>query len=433
MDRFSAQSPTGAAVQELEHLVRTAIFKPAAEVVGVLLQAAADRIDAAYQPKPGEAFKGRVSLQVQCMFGTFVLCRDYYYHPGKQGGYYPADAGLGLEIGYTPALARLITLEGADEACYQKAETHLKEIGGITVDARQIQRVVQRFGPAAQSWQERKAVPGTERAPVLYISADGTGVPMRKNELAGRKGKQPDGTAKTRQAYLGCVFTQHGRDEKGRPVRDYNSTTYLSFLGPITDFAPGLRREAIRRGMGNAEKIILLIDGAEGLECMGRDYFPGCLQIVDFFHTMEHASLTLVALLGSKEHPDYKPRLYQWAKRLLKNGVVKLIAETRQESVGKRQTATVEKELGYFVRNIDRMQYGTFRKQGFFIGSGVVEAGCKTVIGARCKQSGMHWGVPGVQNIMALRCIQASRRLSEFWKYWLNARAARNNLLPAAA
>lgn len=433
MGWFQAQVPDGFTVQQLEGLVRTAVFKSANAIVGFLLQAAADRIDAAYQPKPGEVRKGRVSIKVQCIFGTFTMQRDYYYHPGKKCGYYPADAGLGLENGFTPALNKLVCLEGADEICYQKAEAHLQETAGITVDARQIQRVVQRFGPAAQHWQERKAVPGTECAPVLYVSADGTGVPMRKSELDGRKGKQPDGTAKTRQVYLGCVFTQHNQDEKGRPVRDYNSTTYLSFLGPITDFAPSLRQEAIRRGMSKAEKTILLIDGAEGLECMGRDYFPGCVQIVDFFHAMEHASHTLVALLGNKEHPDYKPRLRQWAKRLLKNGVAKLIAETRQESAGRRQATTVEKELGYFVRNIARMQYGTFRKAGFFIGSGVVEAGCKTVIGARCKQSGMHWGVPGAQNILALRCIHASRRLSDFWKFWLNARTARNNQLPVAA
>jgi len=166
---------------------------------------------------------------------------------------------------------------------------------------------------------------------------------------------------------------------------------------------------------------------------MGRDYFARCVQIVDFFHAMEHASLTLVALLGSKEHPAYKSRLHQWAKRLLKNGVARLIAETRQQCAGLRRAATVKKELGYFVRNITRMQYGTFRKAGFFIGSGVIEAGCKTVIGARCKQSGMHWGTPGAQNILALRCIHASHRLPDFWKYWFNARNAHNTQLPMAA
>ena len=110
-----------------------------------------------------------------------------------------------------------------------------------------------------------------------------------------------------------------------------------------------------------------------------------------------------------------------------------LINETRKESAGQPQKAEVEKALGYFVRNINRMQYGTFRAKGYFIGSGVVEAGCKTIIGALCKQSGMFWSETGAENILALRCIHSSRRLDEFWKYRLNQRAARNDTLALTA
>jgi hypothetical protein len=430
IDRFTAAAPTGEAVQHLEGLVRTALFKPAAALVGFLLQAAAERIEAAYRPTPGEGCKGLVELQVQCLFGTFPLRRRYYYHPGKQRGHYPADAGLGLEVSYTPALARLIALEGAD-GIYEKAQMHLREAGGIEVEARQIHRVVERLGPDAHTWQAQReltppAAPTLAHvapAPIMYVSADGTGIPMRPRDLLGRKGKQPDGSAKTRQVYLGCIFTQHGRDAKGHPVRDYNSTSYVSHLGPISEFSPLLRREALRRGMGNATHVVFLIDGAEGLECLGRDYFPGCTQIVDFYHAMEHASHVLVAWLGSKEHPAFKARLHHWAKTLLKNGVDQLVAQARLEAKGTSQAAAVEEALGYFIRNAQRMQYRTFRQAGFFIGSGVVEAGCKTVIGSRCKQSGMHWGVPGAQHVLALRCIHASGRLADFWTHRLNTRA----------
>ena len=430
IDRFAATAPTGEAVQRLEGLVRTAIFKPAAALVGFLLQAAAERIETAYRPTPGEVCKGIVALQVQCLFGTFPLRRLYYYHPGKKCGHYPADAGLGLEVSYTPALARLIGLEGAD-GIYEKAQLHLREAGGIEVEARQIHRVVERIGPDAHAWQQARqitppaapAIAKVAPAPIMYVSADGTGIPMRRSDLIGRKGKQPDGSAKTRQVYLGCVFTQHGRDEKRHPVRDYNSTSYVSHLGPISEFSPMLRREALRRGMGKATHVVILIDGAEGLECMGRDYFPGCAQIVDFYHAMEHASHVLAAWLGSNEHPDFKARLHQWAKTLLKNGVDKLVTQARLEAQGTPKAAAVEEALGYFIRNAHRMQYRTFRKAGFFIGSGVVEAGCKTVIGSRCKQSGMHWGVPGAQHVLALRCVQASGHLADFWKHRLETRA----------
>ena len=255
------------AVQQLEVLVRTAIFKPANTLVAVLLQAAADRIDAAYQPKPGQQRKGRASLTVNGIFGSFDLQRDYYYHEGKEQGHYPADAALGLEGSHTPALARLMCLEGADETSYEKAQNHLRDTGGIHVSARQIQRLVQQVGTGAQIWQEREAqqpLPGSKSVPIMYVSGDGSGVPMRKEELEGRAGKQPDGSARTRMAYLGCVFTQHKRDEKGHPVRDYASTTYVSTFGPIEEFGPMLRQEAIRRGLALAKQVVLLIDGANG-------------------------------------------------------------------------------------------------------------------------------------------------------------------------
>jgi len=366
------------------------------------------------------------------MFGHFQLQRDYYHQAGKHAGHYPADAALGLEGGYTPALAKLICLEGADEPTYLKAERHLEQTGGITVSARQIQRVVQRVGGDAQAWQEREAQPGPCDAPILYVSADGTGVPMVPEELKGRRGKQTDGTAKTRQVYLGCVFTQHRTDEKGQPVRDYESTTYVSSFQSIDAFGPLLRQEALRRGLGSAGKVVMLIDGAAGLENMGRLCFKDCLQIVDFFHALEHAGLVLEAWIG-KNHPDYKKRLRRWAKRLLKDKVQALIEETRQQCAGQPSAALVEQALGYFVRNVNRMQYGTFRAAGYFIGSGVVEAGCKTVIGGRCKQSGMFWSESGAQNILALRCIHSSRRLEDFWKYRLDDQTARNDALPLAA
>jgi hypothetical protein len=420
------------ATQHLEMLVRTVVFKSANALVGWLLQQAADRIDSAYQPKPGQQHKGRFPVLVQGMFGSFALQRDYYYHEGKAQGHYPTDAALGLENGHTPALARLMCLEGADETSYQKAELHLKETGGIEVSARQIQRMVQRVGAVAQQWQEREAQPGGSAVPIMYVSADGTGVPMRKEELTGRAGKQPDGSAKTRLAYLGCVFTQHKTDEGGHPVRDYESTTYVSSFRSIDQFGPCLRQDAIRRGLALALQVVLLIDGAEGLANMGRLCFPGATQIVDFYHALEHAGKVLVALLGSKEHPDYRKRLGRWARRLLDDKVQQLIAQIRQECAGKSQAQAVEKELGYFVDNIARMQYGTFRRNGFFIGSGVIEAGCKTVIGARCKQSGMFWGQPGARDVLALRCIHSSRRLGDFWKDRLNHLAARNDSLVLA-
>jgi hypothetical protein len=305
MTQFAAGPVGGESVQQFEVLLRTALFKPASELFGFLLQQAADRVDAAYHPKPGQVRKGRESVQVQGLFGSFTLTRGYYYHPGKSEGHYPADAALGLEVGYTPALARLMCLEGADETSYEKASAHLQETGGIPVSGRQIQRTVQRVGEDAVAWQKRESAPQKCDASVMYVSGDGTGVPMRRGELAGVCGKQEDGSAKTKQVYLGCVFTQHQCDEEGHPIRDWQSTTYISSFDSVDYFGIWLRREALRRGMNTAHQTVLLIDGASGLEKLGKDYFPGCVQIVDFYHALEHLQVVL-ELLWNKAHPQFK-------------------------------------------------------------------------------------------------------------------------------
>jgi hypothetical protein len=411
-------------VADLEKLLRAAIFKPAAQLVGQLLQEAADRIDAAYQPKPGEVRKSRTPLEIQGIFGSFPLLRDYYYHPGKRQGHHPADAALGLEGSHTPALSRLICLEGSDESSYRKAAVHLEEVGGITVGERQVQREVLRLGPAAAAWQRRESTPQACDATVMYVEADYTGLPMRRGELEGRKGRAPDGQAKTRMAALGCVFTQHQPDAEGLPLRDHQSTTYLAGFESPSDFGIGLRREAIRRGMGGAGKVVLLIDGAIPLEKMGEDYFPQATQIVDNFHAMEHLETLIEALLTRNDPRRFARRRRHWRKLLLADGVERIIRRARGEALGTPRQREVEAQLGYFVHNAARMRYGTFRKQGLFIGSGVIEAGCRSVIGARCKQSGMFWTEEGASAVMALRCLNAGGRLNAFWQARHAARAA---------
>jgi hypothetical protein len=413
--------------------MRAAVFKPANELVGWLLQQAVDRVDADYEPKPGEQRKGRETLQVEGMFGFFSLQRTYFHHPGKKGGHFPADAALGLEGSYTPALARLICLEGAEEASFRKASEHLAEVGGIEVSERQIQRVTGRVGEGALQWQQRERLPQPCDAVVLYISADATGVPMRRELLAGRKGKAPDGSAKTRMAMLGCVFTQHKLDEEGRPIRDHDSTTYLAGFQSPSEFGISLRREAIARGLFSASQVVVLIDGASGLEKLGRDYFPGAVQIVDFYHAMEHLELLLASLLGKDDAQRLQRPRHHWKKLLLHDGLERIIDRARAEASEWGRLPEVENALGYFLNNRERMRYGTFRKMGYFIGSGVIEAGCRTIIGQRCKQSGMFWSEPGASKVLALRCIHSSRRLDSFWKDRLNARAALNDRLPFVA
>jgi hypothetical protein len=128
--------------------------------------------------------------------------------------------------------------------------------------------------------------------------------------------------------------------------------------------------------MGTAGKVVLLIDGAAGLENMGQDCFKDSAHIVTSITPLEHAGRVLEAPLG-KNHPANQARQRRWARRLLKDKVRSLIKKTRPECKGQPQAQAVQEQLGYFKRNIQRMQYGSFRAASYFIVSGVVEAGCK--------------------------------------------------------
>ncbi len=240
MARFAAQEPTGTLVQELEVLVRTAVFEPANALVGHLLQGAADRLDAAYQPKPGAGAPGASRLPGERPpLAASPLVRDYYYHAGKKQGHYPADAALGLEVGYTPALARILCLKARMKAATRRRNCTWPRSAGSASRHGRFSGWCSGSAPRPSAWQEREVRPEQcERtdAPVFYVSADGTGAPMRPEELEGRQGKQADGKAKTRQVYLGCVFTQHELDDEGQPVRDWESTTYVSSLDGIDEF-----------------------------------------------------------------------------------------------------------------------------------------------------------------------------------------------------
>jgi len=329
------------------------------------------------------------------------------------------DEALKLVGPYTPALAQLMSRAGAQTG-FESGSEDLRVYGGLAIQGRQIHRLMQSIGPAVQ-----RAVAAAPAAippapiPVLYIEVDGTGAPMVPAALAGRKGKQPDGTAKTREVKLGCVFTQHGTDAAGEPVRDAASTTYLCGLETAADFGLRLRQEARRRGLGQSEQVVLLGDGAAWVWELGRVNFSFAIEILDYYHAREHLSHLIAALVGP-DTPAAKKLQARWESWLGQGAVPRLLQAARKlgTSGGAVLAAAVTTELGYFEKNLTRMRYGEFRRQGFFIGSGVVEAGCKTVVGLRAKQSGMRWTETGLLAVLHTRCALLGGQFDSFWQQW---------------
>jgi hypothetical protein len=414
-----------ASLLQMETAFRQLLVGSAHQIFGPLLQQRVDQIDASYQARPQMRRHGRRPLRVDTLWGTVTIQRDYYL--SEQGGHCPADAALGLEGSATPALARLVCRAAAQQP-YGAASRDLAEYGSIEVEERQIQRMVQQIGPQCEKWLADQPSSG-QAVPVLYVSCDGTGTPMRKEELQGRKGRQEDGSAKTREVKLGAVFTQHKVDSEGHPLRDHDSTTYVGSFQNAQEFGLRLRQEARRRAVGAAEQVVFLSDGAAWTEEISRQCFAGAVSILDFYHAAERVH----QLAGLLQPQQPKKLASRWIKLLLKDQIATVIAQAKALQRVLPGFVDPEDKVGFFERHQGRMRYGHYRKQGWFIGSGVVEAGCRNVVGKRLKQSGMFWSEAGATCVLNFRTLLLSNRFDSFWKDRHNAHTAKNDPLTLVA
>lgn len=281
------------------------------------------------------------------VLGPVTVKRAYYYDRECRSGYCPKDRALDIEgTSYSSGVRRMMSRVGAYRP-FGLGHEDLYELADIRVSAKEVERISQMVGDQAEAFHaaEAKASLSDKVVPIkpiprMYVCMDGTWVPVVKKETAGRQGKGEDGQAKTREAKLGCVFTQTGFDRKGRPVRDDESTSYAGAIETAEVFGRRIYQEAMRRGMDSAGEAVVIGDGAAWI----------------------------------------------W-------------------NIANEQL------------NKDRMRYEDFRRRGLFIGSGVLEAGCRTVIGQRLKHSGMHWTVKGANSIIALRCNIMSNRWEDFWEH----------------
>jgi hypothetical protein len=254
--------------------------------------------------------------------------------------------------------------------------------------------------------------------PHLYVQMDGTQVFVVKSETEGRAGRAPGQPARTRECKLGCVFTQTGVDVQGRPVRDEGSTTYVGAIETAEDFGLRIYTEAYNRGWDRATIRVVMGDGSHWIWNLADRHFPGAIQIVDLYHAREH-----LWDLARKLYPADEAAQMRWLRYKLdwlENGKIEKLAaalrKTADSITNPELVKTIRIEAEYFDSNRDRMRYPEFRQKSLFVGSGVIEAGCKTVIGSRLKQSGMFWTVHGANAIIALRCCCVSGKFEAYWE-----------------
>jgi len=366
------------------------------------------------------------SKPVLTVVGPVEVLRPYYLCPHCHTGQFPADVELDIEnTESSPGVRRMQAVVG-QEASFDHGRQQMKLLADLEVTTKAVERTAEAIGEniAAREQEEiRRAVQLDlpmvmgEAVPILYVQMDGTGVPVVNKETVGRQGKTDGQPAHTREAKLGCVFTQTNWDQEGYPIRDPDSTTYTGAIETAEEFGKRLYVEAWKRGWSRAEKKVVMGDGAEWIWNLAEQHFPGAVQIVDLYHARQHL-WELVRRLYPNDEVSQKAWIRNHQKRLLDKGKIEKLV-TALRSIHSANPEVVEKictEADYFDRNAERMRYPEFRRQHLFVGSGVIEAGCKTVIGSRLKRSGMFWTVRGANAILALRCCHLNSRFEDYWE-----------------
>ena len=416
-------------LEALEMAVRSAMHHAGATVLSELLQFPAPA--AAQRTLPcacghQASYRELRSKPVLTAVGSVKVSRPYYLCLHCHTGQFPADVELDIENTETsPGVRRMQAMVGQD-APFDHGRQQMKLLADLEVTTKAVERMAEAIGAdiAAREQEEIHRVTQLQLPivigkpiPFLYVQLDGTGVPVVKKETLGRAGKTEGEPAHTREAKLGCVFTQTTCDKEGFAIRDPGSTTYVGAIEAAQEFGLRLYLEACKRGWNRAEKKVVIGDGAEWIWNIAEQHFPGAIQIVDLYHARQH-----LWELARKLFPNQQAEQQRWMvvlkDDLLDEGKIEdLVASLRSiDSPNPELAEKIRIEANYFETNTERMRYPEFRAQHLFVGSGVIEAGCKVIIGSRCKQSGMFWTVRGANAILALRCCYFNGRFEDYWE-----------------
>lgn len=427
---FGARRKTGRLdLEALEMAVRSAMHQAGAAALTKLLQfptPTADQHNIPCACGHQARYRELRSKPVLTAVGKSEVSRPYYLCPHCHTGQFPADVELDIEnTEISPGVRRMQAVVGQG-APFDHGRQQMQLLADLEVTTKAVERTAEAIGEHIAACEQEEIQRAMqldlpivigEPVRILYVQMDGTGVPVVKKETVGRQGKTDGQPAHTREAKLGCVFTQTTWDEEGYPIRDPDSTTYTGAIETAEEFGKRIYLEAWNRGWSRAEKKVVMGDGAEWIWNLAEQYFLGAVQIVDLFHARQH-----LWELARKLYPSDAVNQKAWMKvhqrRLLDKGKIeKLVGALRSIDAANPEVAEkIRTEADYFERNTERMRYPKFRRQHLFVGSGVIEAGCKTVIGSRLKQSGMFWAVRGANAILALRCCHLNGRFESYWE-----------------
>jgi hypothetical protein len=339
---------------------------------------------------------------VLTVHGEVRLQRAYYYCGRCKQSYLPYDEAVGLADELSPGLVPLVCLAGTLVPFGDAADDVLKRFAGVRVSASTVLRCTEAHGERLRAQQrEGRMVQPTQAEPKwttpcaagqpkAYVGLDAFSVPMQG---AGA------GKAEHRMLYTARLYTPN--KEHARYLVDFE----------LDVLAAQVRAQAGALGLTQVSELIAVTDGGNGLEeALQRHLAENLITILDWYHAAEHLA-TFAKLWHARDDAARVQWLGQAKDLLYEQGGAALLAHLQALRLPAGTAAEVQEELrklrGYFENNRHRTDYPTYRRNGWDIGSGPTEAGCK-IIGERLKGSGMRWVEDGAATVAALRALYVS-------------------------
>lgn len=300
-------------------------------------------------------------------------------------------------FGITSKLQEIVCLLAQDYVFAQAAEV-LTELLGLSLSAKQIQRLSEHYGEKLEVQSEavvqnKAPVPELSlkrKAEVVYAMVDGSMLLFRKKGWG--------------EVKVGRLFRARSALKGQKKRTAVLESLYVCHVGGHRKFLQKLEAYA-----EPYQHKVFICDGAKWIWNWVEDTYPQAVQILDFCHAVE--KLGVYAGLQFGEEQQRKAWLEQKKALLLKGGVSDIIAELKAARPLNKQARKARQDVvSYYETNEHRMQYHRYRQQGLFIGSGAVEAAHRHVVQQRLKLSGQHWSKEGAQQILNLRATRKSKQ-----------------------
>jgi hypothetical protein len=321
----------------------------------------------------------------------------------------PLDCYLGisgLPFKITPNAMLKIAFWAQNQLSYKRAGEAIFELMKIKINDETIRAVTDFVGKVIFDADCRKADESiskfdsgslsfpTNRDGVLYIQTDGAALNTRKQDENG---------STWRENKLGEVFSsdniRYWIDHKGNRQHRILKKEYVSYIGSVTEFKKHLFSLALRNGYGKYKETVIISDGATWIRNMVEELFPDAQQILDYYHLCENVS-TFSKHLFKMDESKYKPWAKDICSKLKKGNFRQVLGELKNVLVPNNCPVNL---FGYITNNINNINYADYEKKGYFIGSGAIESGNKTILQDRLKRAGMRWNVDTAQSLLTLK------------------------------